>query len=742
MSETIIQRAFAGGELAPALHARADQIKYVTGLRTCRNFQVLRSGGAANRSGTRLVAQCKTTSTAVKLLRYVSETSGQSILIECGSGYFRFYLNGGQITLSGVAAYNGGTAYVIGDIVSSGGVNYYSKANQTGVAPPGASWYAMPSNILEVPSPFGTSLCYAVQSGKVITLTSGAGVVPPHELVYVSSTFWVIRQVTTAPSVAAPTGVIIAAGAPGTLQYNYKVTAGAAESYEESEPSAFASVTNIAPPTPAAPNVIQWTAPAGSPAEYYIYCDPYNNGTYGFIGTATGATSFRDIGFTPDFAVTPPLARVLFNTLNEYPRRAAYYQQRRFFANTNNNPDAIYGSRVGFTANFGVSSPLQDDDSLTFKIAGNQHSPVKHMIGLKTLVVLTDAGEWSVGVPKVPLTPTSLGADQETYVGVSDVVPVVVGNAIIYVQSRGAIVRDLRFDYQVEGLGGKDLTLFASHLFDGYTIDDMDYQQTPHSTVWCCRSDGTLLGLTYLREEEVFGWHRHDTGASGLFQHVCVVPEAGEDVVYFIVRRTIGGSIVRYIEKLERREIFDLASDAFFVDSGLSYSGTATLTVSGLDHLEGERVAVLADGQVISNGSDSVDLTVLGGSITLPTPADTTVTGYTTIHVGLPITADLETLDLDVQGSQIRDKKKRIGRLTLLLNNSSRAFKVGPSSSATLYDYNLAVEEGTDSAALFTGQAEMGIESQFDEKGRIFVRTTNPLPLEVLGVMPTVETGG
>lgn len=740
MSETIIQRAFAGGELSPALHARADQLKYVTGLRTCRNFAIQRSGGVANRAGTRLVAQCKTNSTAVKLLRYVSETIGSSVLIECGSGYFRFFLNGAPITLSGVAAYNGATNYVIGDIVSSGGVNYYSKVDQVGVAPPGASWYAMPANLLEVPSPFGNSLCHAVQSGKVITLTSGAGVVPPHELIHVSSTVWVIRQVNTAPTIGTPGGVLVTAGAAGTLRYNYKVTAGADESYEESNPSAFAQVTNIAVPTPAAPNVVQWTAVPGA-AEYYIYCDPYNNGTYGFIGTATGATTFNDIGFTPDFAVTPPLARILFNALGDYPRRAAYYQQRRFFANTDNNPDAVFGSRVGFTANFGVSSPLQDDDSLTFKIAGNQHNPIKHMLGLKTLVVLTDAGEWTVGQPKVPLTPTSLGADQETYVGVSDVVPVIVGNAILYVQSRGAIVRDLRFDYQVEGLGGKDLTLFASHLFDGYGIDEIDYQQTPHSTVWCCRSDGTLLGLTYLREEEVWGWHRHDTAASGLFQHVCVVPEAGEDVAYFIVRRTIGGSFVRYIEKIERREVFSLASDAFFVDSGLSYSGVPVLTVSGLSHLEGQRLAVLADGAVISNGSDGVVLTVSGGAITLPGPA-APATGYSIIHAGLPITADLETLDLDVQGTQIRDKRKRVGSLSLLLSNSSRAFKAGPSSSATLYDYNLAPEEGTNQATLFTGQVEMGVESQFDDKGRIFVRTTNPLPLEILGVMPVVETGG
>ena len=745
MAQTVMQRTFAGGELAPALHARADLVKYVSGLRTCRNFIIQRSGGAANRPGLRFVGECKTNSAAVKLIAYVSEVAGESILIEVGNGYLRFFKNGAAIALSGVPAYNGATNYVIGDIVVSGGVNYYCKAACVGVAPPNATyWYPMPGALLELPSPFGTSLCNAAQSGRVITLTSGAGVVPPYELIYVSETTWVIQAIATAPSIAKPTGPIFTPGGAGTLTYAYVITAGKAESYEESEPSIVVQQVNVAAPTTAAPNVLQWTAVSGA-AEYYVYCDPYGNGTFGFVGTATGITTFRDVGFTPDFAVTPPLARVLFNSASNYPRRATYYQQRRFFANTLNDPDVIWASRTGFTSNFGVSSPLQDDDALTFKIAGGQHNPVRHLLGLKTLIVLTDAGEWSVGQIRVPLTPASLGADQETYVGVCDVEPVVIGNSILYVQSRGTIVRDLRFDYQVNGLGGRDLTLFASHLFDGYTVDDMAYQQTPHSIVLACRSDGVLLGLTYLHEEDVWGWHRHDTGAAGLIQHVCVVPESGEDVVYVIVRRTIQGAYRRYVEKLERREVFDLAADAFFVDSGLSYDGAPVLTISGLSHLEGEILAVLADGAVLYNGdpvgTNAPSFKVIAGSLTLPTPA-APATGYSIIHAGLPILyADLETLDLDVQGANIRDKRKRIGALNLLVDGTSRSFYAGP-DSANLYQYKLAPQETGSAVTLFSGQLEMSVVAKFDNEGRILIRQKDPLPVAILGVLPVVEPGG
>jgi hypothetical protein len=745
MAQTLIQRSFAGGELAPALHARADLAKYVTGLRTCRNFLIQRSGGVANRPGTRLIGECKTNSTAVRLMSYVADTIGESILIEVGNGYLRFFKNGAAIELSGVAAYNGATDYVIGDIVVSGGINYYCKADTTGHAPPDATyWYPMPGDLLELPSPFGTSLCHDAQSGNVITLTSGAGVVRPHELIYVSDTVWVIRAIDTEPAIAAPTGPIFTPGGAGTLTYAYKITAGAIESYEESEPSTVVQQVNVAEPTPAAPHVLQWTAVTGA-AEYYIYCDPYGNGTFGFVGTATGIVNFRDIGFTPDFAVTPPLARVLFTTATNYPRRATYYQQRRFFGNTLSNPDSIWASRTGFHSNFGVASPLQDDDALTFKIAGFQHNPIRHLIGLKTLIVLTDAGEWSVGEPRVPLTPSSLASDQETYCGVSDVVPVIIGNAIIYVQSRGAIVRDLRFDYQVEGLGGRDLTLYAQHLFDGYTIDEVAYQQTPHSIVWACRSDGALLGLTYLREEEVWGWHRHDTGAAGLIQHVCVVPEAGEDVVYLIVRRTIGGAYHRYIEKLERREIVDFNADAFFVDAGLSWDGAPVTVISGLDHLEGEVLAVLADGAVLYNGdpagSSAGLFRVSMGSLTLPTPA-APATGYSVIHAGLPIRfAEIETLDLDVAGSDVRDKRKRIGALNILVDATSRSFYAGPDSSS-LYQYKLAPQEGTSHVTPFTGQLEMSVIARFDNEGRILIRQLDPLPVSILGVLPAAELGG
>jgi hypothetical protein len=417
----------------------------------------------------------------------VSAVDGESVLIEAGPNYLRFYKNGAIVRLTGVAAWNAGTTYAVGDIVVSGGVNYYAVAAGINHIPPNAAfWYAMPTDILEIPTPFGNAGFNWSQSGSIITLTSL--LVPPHELIYFSLTHWVIQQVNTAPAVNPPTGLAAVAGVAGARDYKYVITSAAADSYEESIASSIVQVF-CGEPTKDNPNQLSWTPPTGGAvAEYYIYLDPYENGTFGFVGTATGQTTFKDVGFTPDFAVTPR-CRASCSTRRTTTRRARPTISSAGSSPTRTMSRTPCSDRAsGSAANFNISSPLQDDDALTFKIAGDQHNPVRHLLGLKALEVLTDGGVWTVGQAKTALTPSNIPADQETYNGVGGVKPVVVGNSILYQQARGAIVRDVRFEQEVEGLAGRDLTLFAAHLFDGRTLTALDYQQTPHSIVWACRS--------------------------------------------------------------------------------------------------------------------------------------------------------------------------------------------------------------------------------------------------------------
>ena len=505
--QTIIQRTFAGGELAPVLHARADTTKYLSGLRTCRNFLVRREGGVTTRPGLRYVGPCLDNVTGKKLLRYLGTTATTGVLIEAGSGYFRFYYQGAVVTVtavpaynnatnyvpgdlvtdtngevfycfaatvgnappngafwyplnwmifqgqpvdvSGGAAYNAGTAYVPGNIVTSGGAIYRCIANTTGHVPPNATfWAPLTSAVYQIPTPYGgvVPIFKWYQSGNVVVITEPGQ--KPRELVFASLTRWVLRDVSTAPTIQPPSGGAGVAGTAGTRNYSYVVTAAAVDTFEESNASAAIAVLLCTIPTAAAPNTLSWTAQP-SAAEFYVYCDPYGNGVYGFIGTAS-TNAYNDVGTLPDFTLTPPLARILFNSANNYPDNAATYQQRRFYANTNLKPDAVNGSRVGFFANFGISSPVQDDDAVSFQLAGNSHHPVRHMLALKAgLVLLTDGGEWTItggGGPMTPIAPNSINADQDTYVGVDpNVRPVIVGASILYVQARGSVLRELAF---------------------------------------------------------------------------------------------------------------------------------------------------------------------------------------------------------------------------------------------------------------------------------------------------------
>ena len=190
---------------------------------------------------------------------------------------------------------------------------------------------------------------------------------------------------------------------------------------------------------------------------------------------------------------------------------------------------------------------------------------------------------------------------------------------------------------------------------------------------------------------------------------------------------TVGGLVKRCIEQFAAREVVDAADPGYFVDSGVSWYGEAPVSeVDGLGHLNGRAVLALVDGAVQG------PFTVTGGAVTLSTPG-------TIVHVGLGITAELETLDLDVVGQgSIRDVRKSVKSVALLLEDSMRGFQVGPPDGTLV----ALTADAWDTAGLFTGREELAVHTHFNQYGRVLVRHTNPTPLTVLGVLPHVDVGG
>jgi hypothetical protein len=486
----------------------------------------------------------------------------------------------------------------------------------------------------------------------------------------------------------------------------------------------------------------------------------------------------------------------------------AYYQQRLAFAQSNNEPQTVWLSQTGNYHNFNVSSPLRDDDAVTFTIAAPQVNEIRHMVPLTTLVLLTSGGEWLMKSNQgAVVTPLSINLEPQGYRGASDLPPLVIGNTILYVQSRGSIVRDLSYTLEADTYTGNDLTVLSSHLFAGKTLVDWAYAQTPYSIIWAVLSDGSLAALTYMREHEVWGWSRHDT--DGTYESVCSVSEGTEDAIYFVVNRTIGGVTKRFVERLHTR-VFTAVEDAFFVDSGLSYDGTHTgsttmtlsggttwlhgenitltasvstfvagdvgnafvLTIgtatlrcvvktytsgtvitvqaardvptafrgvatstwskavdelSGLSHLEGKAVAILADGNV------EAQQTVSSGAITISNPASK-------IHVGLPIQSDLQTLDIENAKSTVQGKVKSVANLTLKVENT-RGGRVGPDFDRLTEFKQRDYEAYGAPTDLTTGNIRVTFPSKWATDGSVCYRQDDPLPVTILSVIPELEVG-
>jgi hypothetical protein len=468
---------------------------------------------------------------------------------------------------------------------------------------------------------------------------------------------------------------------------------------------------------------VAWTAPSGA-SKFNVYKE--KNGVFGFIGSAS-VSPFRDDGtVSPDTGDTPPSYRnPFFNGVN--PSVVEYHEQRRFYANTNTKPNGIWGSQSGNYRNMNVSDPTKDDDAITRALVAKKVQDIRHLVSSNVMIAFTGSAEfkiWSGGQTDV-LTPATFSAKPQSYNGCSHVPPIVVNDSILYIQAKGATIRDIEYDLSRDTYRGADISLMSSHLFKGHTIVDWAFAQEPHNIVWCVRDDGALLGLTYLKDQEVYGWHRHET--DGLVESVCSISEGDEDAVYFVVKRTIGGVDTRYVERMKSRT-FDTISDAWFVDCALSYSGTATTTVTGLFHLEGETVSILADGSV------EPSQVVSGGSITISNAC-------TKIIVGLPYTAEMQTLRIDAQNGadSIQPKMKKIVALSVT-TEESRGLKVGVSTLVEMKDrttenWGQAIEPITDTRRII-------VDPIWKEPGSIIIRQDYPLPATILSVIPEVSIGG
>jgi hypothetical protein len=682
MSTRKLTMSFSGGEVTPEFWGQISDSKFQAGLAACRNMLVLPHGPAANRAGTAYVNTCKTVAKKARLIPFTYSTT-QTMVLEFGDLCVRFHTQGATLESSPGVPYEVVTPYLEADLFD---LHYVQSADVLTICHPG----------------------YA-----------------PRELRRAGALSWSLSTISFVSSLATPTGqAAVATVGTGTTAYLYKVSSVGATGLEESDASAAtASITNNLLVT-GNKNAITWTTTSAT--RYNVY--KQSNGLYGYIGQTDGL-SFVDENITANLGKTPPVTNNPFSGAGKYPGAVSYFEQRRCFAGSTDEPQNLRMTRSGTESNLSYSIPVRDDDSINIRVAAREANTIRHIVPLANMVLLTGSAEWRVtSVNSDAITPTSISVKPQSYIGANNVQPLIVNNNIIYAASRGGHLREMAFNYQAGGYTSGDVSLRAPHLFDGLTLVDMAYSKAPIPVVWAVSSNGTLIGCTYVPEQQVGAMHRHDT--DGLFESCCVVSEGNEDVLYVVVKRTINGAATRYVERMASRQ-FATPADAFFVDCGATYTGAAATTISGLDWLEGATVNVLGDGAVFPQK------VVTGGAITLEQACSK-------VQVGLPITADVQTLPLSAQlqdGSYGQGHVKNINKVWLRVSNSSGVF-AGPSLDRLVQYKQRTTEAYGVAPALLSDEIEISLAPSWQQGGQIFVRQSDPLPLTLVAMTIEAVIGG
>ena len=403
-----------------------------------------------------------------------------------------------------------------------------------------------------------------------------------------------------------------------------------------------------------------------------------------------------------------------------YPAAVGYFEQRRCFAGLANDPQRIIMTRSSTESDLSYSLPVQDDDRISVQISARELNQIRHIIPLSQLLLLTSGSEMRVSpLNSDAITPTSFSVRPQSYTGASNVQPCIVNTTVVYPASRGGHVLELGYNYNAGGYISGDLCLRSAHLFDFKTIKDMTFSKSPMPVLWFVSSDGSLLGLTYIPEQQIGSWHRHTT--DGVFESVTSVSEGDEDHLYAVIKREINGNSVRYIERMNNRKFGDI-SNAFFVDCGGTYQGKPITKLSGLTWLEGKEVHILGDGsvrpsQVVTNGSIELD-------------AEASV-----VHVGLPYTSDAKTLPAILQADDFgMGRQKNVSKVTVRTYQSSGIF-AGPEFD-DLVEYKQRTTESPGlPPSLVSGDIQLRVFTKWSDGGAICIRQADPLPLTLLSAV-------
>lgn len=739
--------SFVAGEISPRLEGRVDLDKYRSGAAELLNMVVHPHGGASRRPGTEYIGEIKSSSVKGRLIPFEFKTSDTYIL-EFGDQTMRVVRNGEYVldaakNITAITQANPGVVTSAGHGLSNGDEIFISSVG--GMTELNTRNYRLANvttNTFTLTDLFGA----AIDTTNFTAYTSGGtaeeifNIATPYpeavlaDLRFVQSadTMFIVhpshepRKLTRTDHTAWTFSTITFIDGP-YLDVNTTTTT-LNPSADTGTGVALVASTNLF----AATDVGRLVSLPGGNATITAFTDAQNvTVTINDTLSATTATTNWALG--------------AFSNTTGFPSVVTFFEQRLIFGATTNEPQSLFMSKSGDFENF--TAGTADDSAIIFQIASNRVNSIRYLAATRVLTIGTSGGEYVLSTTNDgPITPTNAQIRKYSNYGTANVEPVQVADVTLFLQRAKRKFREFKYagEINASGYAAADMSILSEHITLG-GITDVAYQQEPDSIVWLIRADGQLLGMTYRREEEVVAWHQHKIGGTytgthgslasatydyGMVESIAVLPtEVSEDELYMIVKRTIGGVTKRYLERMKPFDFGTDATTAFFVDSGLSYSGSSTTSLTGLYHLAGQTVSIL------NNGASHPDATVTAGGVTV-SPATTKAA------VGLNYTSRLKTLRLEAGSSDgtSQGKIKRIHEITLRLHKTL-GVEVGSDVTDVdripFRDSSMAMGSAV---SLFTGDKEIEFRGGFEEDDQIVIQQTQPLPLTVLAIYPRMNT--
>lgn len=662
MRANLIKTNFTAGEISPRLMGRVDISRYANGAKQIENAVCVVQGGVMRRPGTRYAAAAKYGDRNARLIPYVFNRS-QAYVLEFGDGYMRIFQNGAQLVN------DDNTPYEIASPYSSAmlpAVNYVQ----------------------------GADTMFLVHQG-----------VKPHRLQRRGQLDWVLEP---CPFIVEPFDEI--RDTPEKwCRPNVKEFVGS---------EVILTLSDDEPPEEGGTPPITGEGWTSEDVGSYVRI---NGGLVLIksVDSASVATGTIRTDLTATQAASPGAwtrEDTVWTDEFGYPGAVTLYQQRLVLAGSIRYPQTIWFSETSVYLSFELGT--DDDKAISFTLSSDQLNPIVHLAQMNTLIALTYGGEFTITAGNdAAITPTNISVKNPSPYGCNGIRPVRVGTEIMFVQRAGRKLYAVAYDPDsFVSYSANDMTVLAEHITAGGVID-MAYQQQPDAFIWMVRTDGVMVTMAIDRAQEVIAWSRQIS--AGGFESVASIPSDSNDVVYALVRREIGGQVVRYVE------VFD---STLYTDAAVTGSSEAGATTwSGLNHLEGKTVDIVADGSVMP-----VQV-VSSGQITLTRKA------YR-VEIGLHFESTIQTLTPEVGTTEgtTQSAKKRTSEVTMRFLETT-----GAECNGTIIPFRTFGPAILDKPApLFTGDHYFGKLGWEKGEDTLLIQQRQPLPFHLLAIITTFTSNG